>query len=122
VLETNIYSKASDDPKSFDLASREISPFRFLVNAIRPKVIVVHDKPAVEAIAKFTVPSAVIAADHHFRVRRSGDGQLSRSSRPKPASPLTTPIRTWASAVRASWEMISHRRLWGRLWTVRFCP
>lgn len=66
VLETNIYSKASDDLKSLDLSSREISPFRFLVDAIRPKVIVVHGKPAVEAIAKFTVPSAVIPADHHF--------------------------------------------------------
>jgi hypothetical protein len=66
VLETNIYSNASEDLKSLDPTRREIAPFCFLVDAIRPKVIVVHGKPAVDAIAKFAVPSAVMAADHHF--------------------------------------------------------
>lgn len=66
VLETNIYARASEDLKSLDLAGREIAPFRFLVDVIRPKVIVVHGKPAVEAMAKFDIPARVIAADHHF--------------------------------------------------------
>lgn len=81
VLETNIYSKASDDLKSLDLASREIAPFRFLVDAIRPKVIVVHGNPAVEALAKFTVPSAVIVADHHFSRQTSRETARALGSR-----------------------------------------
>lgn len=66
VLETNIFAAASDDMKSLDLANREIAPFRFLLEVIRPKVIVVHGKPAVEAIRKFDTQAKVIAADHHF--------------------------------------------------------
>ncbi|RLP25789.1 hypothetical protein [Mesorhizobium sp. YM1C-6-2] len=71
VLETNIYAAASEDMKSLDLASREIAPFRFLLDVIRPKVIVVHGKPAVEAIRRFDTPAKVIAADHHFSRKTS---------------------------------------------------
>lgn len=71
VLETNIYAKASDDLKSLAPASRELAPFRFLIDAIRPKVIVVHGKLAVEAMAKLPVTSRVIAADHHFSRKTS---------------------------------------------------
>jgi len=71
VLETNIYAKASDDLKSLDLASREIVPFRFLVDAIRPRVIVVHGKAAVGAIAKIKLPARIIAAGHHFSRKTS---------------------------------------------------
>lgn len=71
VLETNIYAKASDDMKALDLGSRVIEPFRFLLTAIQPKVIVVHGKPAVEAIAKFDVPAPVIAADNHLSRKTS---------------------------------------------------
>jgi len=71
VLETNIYAAASDDMKSLDLASREIAPFRFLLDAIRPKVIVVHGKLAGEAIRRFDIPAKVIAADHHFSRKTS---------------------------------------------------
>src|SRR5215211_3560107 len=73
VLESNIYAKASDDMKALDLASREIGPFRFLLAAIQPKVIVVHGKPAVEAIAKFNVPARIIAADNHLSRKTSRD-------------------------------------------------
>lgn len=66
MLETNIYAKASDDMKSLDLASREIAPFKFLLETIKPKAIVVHGKPAVEAIRTFGVSATVIEADHHF--------------------------------------------------------
>ncbi|TPN78580.1 hypothetical protein FJ987_27590 [Mesorhizobium sp. CU2] len=66
VLETNIYARASDDMKSLDLASREIAPFKFLLNAIKPKVILVHGKPALQAIGKFGATAKVIEADHHF--------------------------------------------------------
>ncbi|WP_292188996.1 hypothetical protein [Mesorhizobium sp.] len=73
VLETNIYAKASDDMKSLDLASREIAPFRFLLETVRPKAMVVHGKPAVEAIRKFGVSTIVIEADHHFSRQTSKD-------------------------------------------------
>lgn len=66
VLETNIYATASDDMKSLDLASREIAPFKFLLDTIKPKVIVVHGKPALQAIGKFGMSAKVIEADHHF--------------------------------------------------------
>ncbi|ESZ56005.1 hypothetical protein X727_33020 [Mesorhizobium sp. L103C119B0] len=73
VLETNIYAKASDDMKSLDLASREIAPFRFLLKTIKPKVIVVHGKPALQAIGKFGTSAIVIEADHHFSRQTSKD-------------------------------------------------
>ncbi len=71
VLETNIYAAASADMKSLDPASREVAPFRFLLDIIRPKVIVVHGKPAVEAVAKLDIAAKVIAADHHFSRKTS---------------------------------------------------
>lgn len=73
VLETNIYAKASDDMKSLDLASREIAPFKFLLDTIKPKVIVVHGKPALQAIGKFGTSAKVIEADHHFSRQTSKD-------------------------------------------------
>ena len=71
VLETNIYGAASEDMKSLDLVSREIAPFRFLLDSIRPKVVVVHGKLAVEAIRKFDISAKMIAADHHFSRKTS---------------------------------------------------
>lgn len=71
VLETNIYAAASDDMKSLDPASREVAPFRFLLDIIKPKVIVVHGKPAVEVVAKLDIAAKVIAADHHFSRKTS---------------------------------------------------
>ena len=73
VLETNIYSRASDDMKSLDLASREIAPFKFLLDTIKPKVIVVHGKPALQAIGTFGTSAKVIEADHHFSRKTSKD-------------------------------------------------
>ncbi|WP_083246436.1 hypothetical protein [Mesorhizobium sp. SEMIA 3007] len=66
VLETNIYARASDDMKSLDLSSREMAPFKFLLDTINPKVIVVHGKPALQAIRKFGTSAKVIETDHHF--------------------------------------------------------
>jgi hypothetical protein len=66
VLETNIHAAASGDMKSLDPASRRMAPFNFLLDVIRPKVIVVHGKPAVEAIGKLDISAKVITADHHF--------------------------------------------------------
>jgi hypothetical protein len=71
VLETNIYAKASDDLRSLEQKDRETAPFRFLIESIRPKIIVVHGKPAVEEIAKFVVPSRVITAAHHLSYQTS---------------------------------------------------
>lgn len=71
VLETNIFAAASDDMKSLDSARREVAPFMFLLDVIRPKVVVVHGKPAVEAVARFDIAAKVIAADHHFSRKTS---------------------------------------------------
>ena len=71
VLETNIFAAASDDMKSLDPASREVAPFRFLLDVVRPKVIVVHGKAAVEAVARLNVSAKVIASDHHFSRKTS---------------------------------------------------
>ncbi|MEQ1940797.1 hypothetical protein ABMA32_00095 [Mesorhizobium sp. VNQ89] len=93
VLETNIYAAASDDMRSLDVASREIAPFRFLLDAIRPKVIVVHGKPAVEAIQRFDTPAKVIASDHHFSRKTSKEAArtygatAAKESREATASP-----------------------------------
>lgn len=73
VLETNIYAAATDDMKSLDLESREIAPFRFLLETIRPKVVVVHGKPAVEAIRLFNIGATIIASDNHFSRKTSRD-------------------------------------------------
>jgi len=59
--------------KTLDLASREIGPFRFLLSAIQPKVIIVHGKQAVEAIAKFNAPARIITADNYFSRKTSRD-------------------------------------------------
>ncbi|RWQ57830.1 hypothetical protein [Mesorhizobium sp.] len=66
VLETNIYARASDDMRTLDVASREIAPFKFLLDTIKPKVIVVHGKPALQTVGKFGTSAKVIEADHHF--------------------------------------------------------
>jgi hypothetical protein len=67
VLETNIYAKASEDMKGLDIVSREIAPFMFLLETIKPKVVVVHGKPAAEAIGKFGISLKVIATNHFSR-------------------------------------------------------
>ena len=66
VLETNIYASASADLRSLEHKDRETTPFEFLLESIRPKVIVVHGKPAIEEITRLNFPSRVIAADSHF--------------------------------------------------------
>lgn len=73
VLETNIYAKPSENLRNLDLASREIAPFKFLLYAVKPKVIVVHGNPASEAIRKFDISAKVIVADHHFSRKTSKD-------------------------------------------------
>lgn len=73
VLETNIYAAASSDMKSLDPGRRERAPFRFLLETIRPKVVVVHGKPAVEAIRLFDTGATIIAADNHFSRKTSRD-------------------------------------------------
>lgn len=67
VLETNIFSKPSDDMRSLALADREIAPFRFLVEAIKPQLIVSHGKPANEAIDRFFPTSKIIKVAHLSR-------------------------------------------------------
>jgi hypothetical protein len=81
VLETNIYAAASDDMKGLNPASRGIAPFRFLLETIRPKVIVVHGKPAVEAIRQFNTSATIIAADHHLSRKTSYDTAKALGSR-----------------------------------------
>lgn len=71
VLETNIYSKASEDERSLDLADRRIAPFRFLLDVIKPSVIVVHGKPAREAMGAFKPMAKILEAEHHFSRKTS---------------------------------------------------
>lgn len=66
VLETNIFPKPSEDLKSLDIKFRETAPFRFLLTAVAPKVIVVHGKLAVEALKYFDHSATVIEAERHF--------------------------------------------------------
>ena len=71
VLETNIYALPSDNMKSLDLNSREIAPFTFLLDTIKPKVVVVHGRAALKAIGKFNMSAKVIATDHHLSRKTS---------------------------------------------------
>jgi hypothetical protein len=70
VLETNIYAMASRNLKSLAKSDRNTAPFKFLVETIRPKIIVVHGKDAERAIAgaiaKLHVQPQVIPARRHF--------------------------------------------------------
>lgn len=99
VLETNIYAKASDDMKSLDLASREIAPFKFLLEKIKPKAIVVHGKPAVEAIRKFAVSAFVIEADHHFSRQTSKDAARNYGAAAAKEVGADTPLQANLAAI-----------------------
>jgi hypothetical protein len=73
VLETNVHARASRDMRSLDPASREVAPFRFLLDTVMPKVVVVNCKPALEAMAALDTSVTVIATNHHFSRQTSRD-------------------------------------------------
>jgi hypothetical protein len=65
VLETNLYARPSADMKS--LKERDLAPFRFLLDTIRPRVIVAHGKPAHEALEALSPRAEVLAVPHFSR-------------------------------------------------------
>ena len=67
VLETNIYAKASE--KYADLAERHrlTAPFDFLVERIKPAVIVAHGNDAISHLARLNTDAVKIEVTHFSR-------------------------------------------------------
>jgi hypothetical protein len=82
VLETNIFSADSADMRSLDRSRREIAPLHFLLEAIRPKVVVAHGDKAIEAMRPIRGPWALKEAGHFSRFESKASaavhGQLAR--------------------------------------------
>lgn len=68
VLETNIHSKASARETNLAQHERTTAPFQFLLQTIRPKVILVHGDKAIDVIdqqvANSKNPVAAIKTKH----------------------------------------------------------
>jgi hypothetical protein len=67
VLETNVFSADSPDMRSLDPKRREIAPLHFLLDAIKPKVVVAHGDPAIAATKSLEGPWVFKRAGHFSR-------------------------------------------------------
>lgn len=68
VLETNLYSLPSVDIRGLATADRDTAPFRHLLNAIRPRVIVAYGRDASEAMDTLGPSGADIIKAPHLRL------------------------------------------------------
>lgn len=66
-LETNIYSTATPDMNSLSQADRDAALFRFLVEAVKPSVIVAHGKDAGQEAERFSDHAKILAVPHFSR-------------------------------------------------------
>jgi hypothetical protein len=67
VLETNIYSGPSTDMRNLDVGGRESAPFHFLLEAIRPKVVVTHGREANDLMSRLYFGGRVMPFQHFSR-------------------------------------------------------
>ncbi len=65
VLETNLYAQATHDMRA--LSEPDVRPFLFLVEAIKPKVIVAHGMPAHAALSLIKPEATVVEVPHFSR-------------------------------------------------------
>jgi hypothetical protein len=66
-LETNIFSTASTDMNSLSGDHRDAAIFRFLVEAVKPSVIVAHGKDAGQEAERFSDHAKILAVPHFSR-------------------------------------------------------
>jgi hypothetical protein len=67
ILETNIFARATVTKADLALKDRNSEPFRFLVEAIRPNVIVAHGADAHAAVDQLNTNAQVIKIPHLSR-------------------------------------------------------
>ncbi|MER8435418.1 hypothetical protein NKH36_18915 [Mesorhizobium sp. M1312] len=67
ILETNIFSVPSEAKADLALEKRESAPFKFLVNRVKPVVIIAHGKDAHEAVAQLETSATVFNVSHLSR-------------------------------------------------------
>ena len=65
ILETNIYAGASPDMGS--LGERNIAPFHYLIDTIKPDLLITHGKDAKEATDRLALPGEIISVPHFSR-------------------------------------------------------
>lgn len=66
-LETNIYATATPDMASLEAGNRDAALFRFLVEAVKPNVIVAHGKDACREAERFSDRAKILAVPHFSR-------------------------------------------------------
>ena len=66
-LETNIYSAATEEYRDLAQHKRLTAPFDFLLEAIRPRVIVVHGADAISHIRQKGLSAHIIEVKHFSR-------------------------------------------------------
>ncbi|MBY4949505.1 hypothetical protein [Cupriavidus respiraculi] len=66
-LETNIYSAATEEIADLELERRITAPFDFLLERIKPRVLVVHGDDAIRHLRRKTLPMTLIEAKHFSR-------------------------------------------------------
>lgn len=65
ILETNIFAGPSPDMQS--LRKRDIAPFLYLVETLKPAFLVTHGKAAEEAVIQLSFAGEVISVPHFSR-------------------------------------------------------
>ena len=72
VLETNIYATPTTAAAELALAQRESSPFQFLLETVRPKIIVAHGRDSA-AVVDRTGTTSMVVNERHFSRGWSGE-------------------------------------------------
>jgi len=67
ILETNVFAKASETKPELALKDRNAAPFRFLVDVVKPKVIVAHGADAHAAVDQLNTKAQVLKVPHLSR-------------------------------------------------------
>jgi len=67
VLETNVFSVASATKADLSLSVRESAPFRFLMEAVKPAVVVAHGIDAQAAVSQLHLTACILNVDHFSR-------------------------------------------------------
>jgi len=65
ILETNIFAGPSPDMSS--LRERDIAPFLYLVDTLKPDLLVTHGNEAEEAVSRLSPPGEIISVSHFSR-------------------------------------------------------
>lgn len=66
-LETNIYATATEEFRDLGAELRNTKPFDYLLAAVKPDVIIVHDKDAVEHMQNKASAATVLPVPHFSR-------------------------------------------------------